>query len=377
MTEIVIQTQQQLDTALDRTHTLQVINSQAGPLPIDNTAYHAVRALVRTGFSFTPRELLHAIACKTAALPISMHDKCLTIAWLYTYILDLEGPYLAFRGDYGSDLQIARSQEIGIGILCLIAERCFGIPWVQLGSLPGQGKRFDYRGTTASLRCIFEAKGTSYRGNQASQIESGLQKKAAHHARGEYFDVELIISSCIERNQHPPRIVLADPNESSLKQLYERGDNRYFQLKHYCRVLQYIGLPRSAYYLNRFAREYLDNRKAVYKPTFNIEGEREYLNSITIEGDEFLGQWFNTWLPEGSKRYKHLYLWSFESRISLPDRRRSVFQGVRRDIYKSGLLPIPFSNPPLEEEERLKYRRFNQRGVSVFPDGTVMVFKQD
>lgn len=373
----MLQTQQQLDARLDRTHTVQVVVSSAGSLPVDNPAYDAVRDLLKTGFSFTPRELIHAIGCKTAALPISARDECLKTAWLYTHILDLEGPYLAFQGDYGPDLQIARSQEIGIGMLCLVAERCFGIPWDQLGPLPGQGRRFDYRGTAAQLCCIFEAKGTSNRAYQTSQIESGLGKKAAHHTRGDSFDVELIVSLCIEGNGHPPRIMVADPDKSSFKDLYKRGDNRYFRLKHYCRVLQYIGLPRSAYYLNRFAREYLDSQMSVYKTIFSEKDERGYLNSITIEGDEFLGRWFDNWLPKGSKRYKRLYGWSLESQLSIPVRRRSVFQGVRRDVYESGLLPAPFSNPLLEEKERLKYRRFDERRVSVFPDGTVMVFRQD
>ena len=62
-------------------------------------------------------------------------------------------------------------------MMCLIAERYFGIPWDQLGPLPGQGKRFDYRGITGQLQCIFEAKGTSHSANQNAQINSGLDKK--------------------------------------------------------------------------------------------------------------------------------------------------------------------------------------------------------
>ncbi len=373
----MIQTQDQLDAALDRTHTLPVVVSAAGPLPAGNPAYNAIRALPQAGFSFTPRELLHAIGCKTAALPISPRDECLKSAWLYTHILDLEGPHLAFQGGYGADLQIARSQELGIGMLCLIAERYFGIPWDQLGPLPGKGKRFDYRGATPQLRCIFEAKGTSHRTNQANQIDSGLEKKAAHHARGEQFDVELIISSCIEHNGHRPRIMLADPDKSSFKELYERGDNRYFRLKHYCRVLQYVGLPRSAYHLNRFAREYLDKRLSMYKMIFTENDDVGYLESVTVDGDIFLGRWFDSWLPSDSKRYKRLYDKTSEFQLSPATRRRSVFQGLRRDVYESGFQPNPFSSPMIEEKERLKYRQAHKRGVSVFPDGTVMMFRQE
>ena len=260
--------------------------------------------------------------------------------------------------------------------MCLIAERYFGIPWDQLGSLPGPGKRFDYRGTTPQLQCIFESKGTSYRNHQTTQIQDGLDKKATHHARGEHFDVELIISSYIGRNDYPPRIVLADPDKSSFKELFARGDNRYFRLKHYCRVLQYIGLPRSSYFLNRYAREYLNKRRSVYRTIFDEKAERGYLESVTIEGDEFLGRWYDNWLPAQSKRYQRLYDKASKLQLDDSSERRSVFQGVRRDVYEAGLTPEPFSQPLLNKETTEKYRRLDHSGVSVFPDGTVMAFRQ-
>jgi hypothetical protein len=372
----MITTQQQLDVALDRPHLVQVHISPDGPLPQNKQVYNSLTTLPQQGFSFTPRELLHAIGCKTAALPTSDQDECLKSAWLYTNILDLEGPYLLFRGAYGSDLQISRSQEIGIGMLCLIAERHSGIPWDQLGPLPGQGKRFDYRGSTPRLRCIFESKGTSHRSNQRTQILSGLDKKTAHHARGEHFDVELIISFCIEHNDGPPRIVLADPDKSSFEELYARGDDRYFRLKHYCRVLQYVGLPRSSYYLNRYAREYLHTRRSVYRTILDEKADRGHLESVTIDGDEFLGRWYDNWLPDRSKRYQRLYNMALKLEFADTSKRRSVFQGIRRDVYEAGLTSEPFSQPLLDEKAKRKYRRLDQSGVSVFPDGTVMAFRQ-
>jgi hypothetical protein len=372
----MITTQADLDRCLDRVHTLQVGISPNGPLPYGRASYAPLLALPQQGFSFTPRDLLHAIGCKTAALPMSARDECLKSAWLYTNIFDLEGPHLSFQGAYGSDLQIARSQEVGIGMTCLIAERYFGIPWDQLGPLPGRGKRFDYRGTNGSLQCIFESKGTSHRSNQDPQIASGLEKKTAHHSRGEHFDIELIISSCISHNGDPPRILLADPDRSSIKHLYERGDNRYFRLRHYCRVLQYVGLPRSAFHLNRYSREYLENRRSIYRTIMDEKQERGYLSSIRLGNDEFLGRWFDSWLPKDSTRYKTLYERSRKYPFSQASTRRSIFQGLRRDVYEAGLLPEPFSHPLLEKRERDKYGAFNSSGVSVFADGTVMIFKQ-
>lgn len=177
-------TQAELDAALDRVHVIPIEVSNQAPLPATNTAYDPVRNLQQTGFQITARELLHAIGSKTAALPSTAQDDCLRASLLYTYVLDLTSQYLRFKSGLDSDLQTPRSQEIGIGMMCLLANRCFNVPWDQLGSLPGRGLRFDYRGQHNGFDGIFESKGTSYRSNQNGQIDHGIQKKEAHHIRG-------------------------------------------------------------------------------------------------------------------------------------------------------------------------------------------------
>ena len=140
-----------------------------------------------------------------------------------------------------------------------------------------------------------------------------------------------------------PKIILADPDKRSFKELYARGDDRYYRLKHYCRVLQFIGLPSSAYRLNLYAYEYLKNKRSVYRMIIDEKRDRGFLQKIIIAGDEFLGRWFDSWLPKGSKRYRNLY--EKEKHLSMRFFRgkRSVFQGVRRDVYESGLTKEPFS----------------------------------
>lgn len=372
---MTITSQSRLDESLDRIHTFNVEISPHGPLPITNSAYNSIRNLAETGFTFTPRELLHAIGCKTAALPVTSQDECLKAAWLYTYILDFESPYLAFRGTYGSDLQGPRSSEIGIGMMCLLAKEYFSIPWDQLAPLPGRGMRFDYRGTNGRLDCIFESKGTSHLGNQKSQIDDGLAKKEAHHRRGECFDVELIISSYIGRDSGAPRMVLADPAKASFRELYEKGDNRYHRLKHYCRVLQFIGLPDSAYRLNRYARDYLYFGKSLRRTIIDEKRREGFLKSLKVGGDEFLGRWFDSWLPKHSKRYSRLYGKEKELDQFL-GRGRSVFQGVRKDVYEAAMMTEPFSHSLLTDEDTARYESLDKKRVSVFPDGTIMVFKQ-
>jgi hypothetical protein len=158
-------TPNELEAALDRKHSISVEISEEAPLPPRREAYRPIKDLAKTGLQVTARELLHAIGSKTAALPSSAQDQCLRASLLYTYILDLSGPNLCFKGGVDSDLQTPRSQEVGIGMMCLLASKCFNVPWDQLGALPGRGLRFDYRGRVNHFDGIFESKGTSHVGN--------------------------------------------------------------------------------------------------------------------------------------------------------------------------------------------------------------------
>jgi hypothetical protein len=106
------------------------------------------------------------------------------------------------------------------------------------------------------------------------------------------------------------------------------------------------------------------------------KSERGFLQTVEIAGDEFLGRWFDSWLPKESERYKRLL--GEKSNLNVPFYQGdlSVFQGIRRDIYLSGLTDEPFSKPLLDKETIEKYKRFDKTRVSVFPDGTAMMFKQ-
>jgi hypothetical protein len=299
-------TQSTLDQNLDRLHTISVEISSESPLNPDNHAYDTIRSLPTTGFQISPRDLIHAIGCKTCAIPSSQKDECVKSAWAMAHILNVDTPHLSINNEkaiaIGSDELASRSRWIGIGFLCLIAEKYFNIPWDLLEPIGGNEGRFDYRGRGEPYNCMFEAKGTSNRYTQPGQIRDGCRKKSDHHERNEFFNVELIVSTAIERNGIPPRIIIADPDFSSWKDRFLSKDDRYYRLRHYCRILQYIGLPETAYQLNRYAQSYLKNKRSLSKAILDEKQEIGILEKIEISGDVFLGRWFDFWLPASSKK---------------------------------------------------------------------------
>lgn len=369
-------TQQELDTALDRQHTFAVAISPDAPLPQNQPVYDPIRQLPQTGFRFTLRELLHAIGSKTAALPINQQDDCIRASLLYTYILDLNADNLCFLPYPDSDLATPRSQEIGIGMVCLLANQMFNVPWDQLGSLPGQGLRFDYRGRRNGFDGIFESKGTRHRGNQNGQIDHGIQKKAAHHDRGDRFDVELIVSTFIGTAGTTPRILIGDPNFDEFANIYEEADDRFFRLRHYARILQFVGLPRSAFLLNTYARRYLRGEKTISATIIEEKEQIGYLESLHIGGQRYFGRWFDTVVPENSLRYSADRYSKWLGETNERRRRRRVFQGMRDDVYFAGSGGEPFSHNLLTKAEIERSMHDAGQRISIFPDGTIQIFIQ-
>jgi len=369
-------TEADLNAALDRRHFIPVQVSQNAPLPPNTPSYDPIRGLLQGGLEITTRELLHAIGSKTAALPCSATDECLRASLLYTYILDLDRPNLSFKPGMDSDLQTPRSQEVGIGMMCLLASKAFGVPWDQLGGLPGRGLRFDYRGQIRGFDGIFESKGTSHMSNQSSQIDHGLAKKEAHHQRGDRFDVELIISTFIGRGSQRPRIVVGDPDFDELAKIYGQADKRFFRLRHYARVLQFVGLPKSAFALNRHARAYLKGERAVGETILDKKQLDGYLDTEDFGGSRYFGRWFEDVAPQGSTRYSEdrygkKLLDQFDGK-----RQRKVFQGMRDDVYHAGFEGEPFSQDLLTPNDIERELRRIDVPASLFPDGTIQLFRQ-
>jgi len=367
-----MRTQNELDVALDREYVIPVEIDQRGGLPVDKPEYDCIRNINQTGFRITARQLLHAIGCKNACLPMSEKDECLKSAYLFTKILNFDGQNLRFIDGIESDLQTVRSQEIGIGVTCLFANRFWQIPWDQLVQIPGPGKRFDYRGEANGVQAIFEAKGTKYLSKQASQIQSGLEKKEAHHNRGDNFNVELIISTSIGTGNSSPRIMLADPEFDSFEFAFGDLAKMFFRYRHYSRVMQFIGATKSA------RRLYLDSNKILKHNRIDFRQEttgHEFIQNlveITIEDKIYLGRWFDKWIPENSKRYARIYD-KYHDRSFAPFSIR-VFQGVDIDVIKR------LFSGELEDIDISTEIRKIRIGISedlpiasLFPDGTALI----
>lgn len=89
--------QQEIDSYLNKKHTVPMEIYEDAPIPQNNGFYSELLRVTNDGFSFTTKELLHAIGCKTAALPMNKTDSCLKAAYLYLHVLDLNAEKISFK----------------------------------------------------------------------------------------------------------------------------------------------------------------------------------------------------------------------------------------------------------------------------------------
>jgi hypothetical protein len=375
---------QSSDPAIPLAHTIKlpVSTDDRGPIP-QTPPYLPIHQIGRTGFSFKFIQLLHAIGCKTASLPSREKAECVSSAYLFTKLLRLTPAGDIYSKElYDSDLQTPRSQELGIGMLCLFARHFWKIPWDALEPIPGKGKRFDYRGQTKNLKAIFEAKGTRYRKSQPKQISDGLAKKKAHHKRGEHHDVELVISTHIGGPLDRSRILLADPEFPDDEFSFGPEANDFFRLRHYARVLHFVGAPSLGYQLRQEADLIYKSARGLSFPQpdfrqalpLSIRRLEEPLNlsEHTVGESSFLGTWYESWLPpeeEGSHRNADAI--NLKLQRLMPSLK--VFQGIRseiiQDINNKG--PLSILNTATTEEFDIIHKD-DAFVSSIFTDGSVL-----
>lgn len=369
--------QEYFDSLLDRVHNVPVKTHRDGPIPT-NAIYGPVRSIVQNGISFSPRELIHAIGCKMINLPAHREDEGLSFALAYTEALDLESPYLVYKKGigYGSDFQTLYSMGIGVGMTCLVASKCLGVPFDQLEPIPGRGTRFDYRGQSRNLKCIFESKGTSHKGNQSSQVKNGIDKKAILKKRRARFDIGLVISTFVGMKPEAPRLLIADPEYEGIA--FRNDNEKYYRLRHFARVMQFIGATPLARELYVESNDILWGRPSM--AFFPREVDRypvREMPEIKIDESLFVGRWNETWLPIKSFRYKGLRSITLPKLLdSRPKAKVSVFQGLSKKNFEA-IRGRALEDIIITKGEKLVTTTRTGEGemASVFPDGTVLIFK--
>ncbi len=376
-------TQQELDRLLDTNFTIPVeIRTATFP---NNTPYPQLNNIDQTGLEITARELLHAIGSKTAALPANYQDDCIHSAFKFLHLLDFEGENLGYKAtiNLGSDLQTNTSNEIGVGVGCLVASKLFNVDWDTLEAVAGRGVRFDYRATNPGQNYVYEFKGTKHRRNQIRDIASGLSKKETMHNRNEQYDVELIVSTHFGNSNEPPRIILADPPFEGFQNEFTEEAGIVYRLRHLARIAQFIGDTKLSRVLYMQSREFITKKDDSQIQELGETLQRRVIKSsepqkllekttaIKIDNKNFIGQWVSSLQPEGkTNKGKIIKLPKFADKGKV-----EIFQGASIDLYKTMTETSLSDLKQNLKYDREKIKANNNIEYTTFGDGTVMGFR--
>lgn len=337
--------------------------------------YDPLIALEKVGVTFKPIDLLHVLGCKLAKLPSTELDRCISAAGLYRELLVVDSQKnLNMQHLHDPDVQGPRSQELGIGLSCLLANQAFSVPWEALEPIVAPGRRFDYRGEVArpdgsTLKLLIEAKGTTDHRKQDAKIGDGLDKKAVWHAKGRPVDVELVVSVHVPY-QGRGRIIVADPPMDDVTNAFWDGAPEFFRLRHYARAATCAGAPAIGMYLRREAdalRRFLPEFEAELlsvPPGSWIRADLQGMAQYRANDQVFLGQWLSTAKLPREPKHRRRHQWIIEKAKGT-----DAFLGIDRAVLGPLL--------SLAEEAMPKDARVSEgRDVSsVFNDGTILVIR--
>ena len=128
--------------------------------------------------------------------------------------------------------------------------------------------------------------------------------------------------------------------------------------------------------MNKYAQAYLKNKRSLSQAILDEKEEIGVLEKLEIGGDEFLGRWFNFWLPESSKKYKIFSTNEYKAKIESITPKIKIFQGLRRDIFRTLNQTDPFSQQLIDKGKLATYSKYQNVGASVFSDGTIMIIEE-
>lgn len=363
-------------SALTRPRVLKV-QAHSSAAPATTPPFAPIHGFVSTGFPLTYAELMHAVGCKIANLPMSEKEECRKSAYYLAHLLCLGGAEIRFKSHPDSDMVTSISQTVGAGMVCLLAHKGWQIPFDRMEPIPGRGKRFDYRARTDLYAFRFEAKGTRHSGNQAKQVTNGLKKKAVERASGVVVDVHLVVGTLIsQRASLASTMLVADPSKEIDPWVYSPEGDEYFRLRHHARVCNYAGLPGLGVKLKRMADELHKMRVE-----FAVFGSRRYhepdplagavpnIRRVKIDGVHYLGRDV-AWSTSEDLTPQHPRNAAFG-----PGPGFVLFQGVSEQVVASLLKSLSGGPMPSDSEgDARTIRSLPWPGgtATVFPDGSIL-----
>ena len=270
---------------------------------------------------------------------LKFSDKSDLIETLYSNTNEFRVRINDVRTVNGSETLKSISEDFGIGISVVIAEKLFNIKRSTIQKIYGTGRRPDWKCQTTDNRIlIFECKGSTSMQNSIQQEVNALDQKTK-----EPGDVQIASLTVLNENSISTNRFLDPPIEQS--NISPTMENHILRAGHYASVFSFLGNSKLSRYYSQM-RKRLEGKITPYEQEIKNETFRDLRTNdptVYFDNKEFAGSFYEI------DNQKFLFvgvdkeLLSYSGFIEFKDYENdseTLIRGNHYNLFKDGVLII-------------------------------------
>lgn len=270
-------------------------------------------------------------------------DKADLVEKIYTNTNDFKVKIQDIRNNGGQEVLTTISEDFGVGISVVIAEKLFNIKYSTIQRIYGTDKRPDWKCQTNDNRTlIIESKGASSQATSDRQEARALIQKNRRNGDVKIASLTLINENQISTNRYLDPPIEPDNMDSEMQ-------NRILRAGHYSSVFSFLGISVLSKYYSQMRNRLMNiiSQQEQYEKNQIYFQLRDEFPNITFDGKLFTGNFYAV------DNEKYLFvgidkrLISYEGFLQFDDYENEINESRNENnyiLFKDGILIIEINN---------------------------------
>lgn len=270
-------------------------------------------------------------------------DKSDLIEKIYSNTNEFRIKLNSIRQNGGQEVLVSISEDFGVGISVVIAEKLFNIKYSTIQRIYGHQKRPDWKCQTNNNRIlVIESKGASSQATSNNQEANALIQKAQGTGDVKIASLTVINENTISTNRFLDPPINADNTDSGMK-------NKILRAGHYSSVFSFLGHSVLSKYYSQMRKRLLNSLTSnEQNEKNNIYFElRDIYPNVEFKNKKFTGSFYSideeTYIFIGIDKK----LLSYQGFIEFMDYENEIEEAINENHYlqfKDGVLIIEIKN---------------------------------
>ena len=266
-------------------------------------------------------------------------DKADLVEKIHTNTNDFKVRIQDIRNNGGQEVLTSISEDFGVGISVVIAEKLFNIKYSTIQRIYGTDKRPDWKcQTTDNRTLIIESKGASSQATSNRQEASALIQKNRRTG-----DVKIASLTIINENQISTNRYLDPPIEPD--NMNSETQNRILRAGHYASVFSFLGISILSRYYSQMRNRLMNiiSQKEQYEKNQIYFRLRDEFPNVNFDNKLFTGNFYAV----GNEKYLFVgidkQLISYEGFLQFDDYENEINESRNENnyvLFKDGILII-------------------------------------